>query len=322
MTTSRGAQSEHGPSSSDAVDVTAIMEPLREHTEVSLRRFIDEIADLDGARPPARLVAAMAHPLLSGGKRLRPVITLVVAEAVAGPDDDPRALATPAAVALELVHTYSLVHDDLPALDDDDLRRGRPTVHRAFDEATAVLVGDALVTDAFLVLAGAERLPALQVRELAAAAGSAGMVAGQHDDIAAEGRTASAISLEELQGIHRRKTGRLFAAAAALGVLAVGRHDLVDDARRFGAALGFAFQVQDDVLDVEGDVEKGGKVRGRDLKHDKLTTVRVLGLEGAKVLARQAADDAVVAAGRLQARAGSADHRLAALARFAATRTH
>lgn len=307
---------------SDGLDVDAALVALKEHTELSLRRFLDGTADIDGTRPPTRLVDAMAHALLSGGKRLRPIITLVVAESVAASDDEPRALATPAAVALELVHTYSLVHDDLPALDDDDLRRGHPTVHRAFDEATAVLVGDALLTDAFVVLASAERLASQQVRELAAAAGSAGMVAGQHDDIAAEGRAASAISLEELQAIHRRKTGRLFSAAAALGVLAVGRDDLLDDARRFGAALGFAFQVQDDVLDVEGDIEKGGKVRGRDLKHDKLTTVRVLGLEGAKALAHRAADDAVAAAHQLQDRAGRRDARLAALARFAATRTH
>ncbi len=298
------------------------LQPLQRHAEASLRAFIDGVADLDGTRPPERLVEAMAHALLAGGKRLRPLVTLVVAEAIARADDDAWRLATPAAVALELVHTYSLVHDDLPALDDDDLRRGRPTVHRAYDEGTAVLVGDALLTDAFTVLAGAERLPARQVRELAAAAGSAGMVAGQHDDIAAEGRPASATSLDELHEIHRKKTGRLFGAAAALGVLAMGRDDLVDDARRYGAALGFAFQVQDDVLDVEGDIEKGGKVRGRDLKHDKLTTVRALGLDGAKALAARAADDAVAAADALLAKAGSGDRRLAALARFAASRTH
>jgi len=298
------------------------LQPLQQHAEASLRAFVDSVADLDGTRPPARLVEAMAHALLAGGKRLRPLITLVVAEAVAGAEDDARRLATPAAIALELVHTYSLVHDDLPALDDDDLRRGRPTVHRAYDEGTAVLVGDALLTDAFAVLAMAERLAARQVLELAAAAGSSGMVAGQHDDIAAEGRPASATSLTELHEIHRKKTGRLFGAAAALGVLAVGRDDLVVEARRFGAALGFAFQVQDDVLDVEGDIEKGGKVRGRDLKHDKLTTVRALGLDGAKALAARAADDAVAAAAALLAKAGSSDGRLAALARFAASRTH
>jgi geranylgeranyl pyrophosphate synthase len=297
-------------------------QPLQQHAEASLRAFVDGVADLDGTRPPARLVEAMAHALLAGGKRLRPLITLVVAEAVAGADDDARRLATPAAIALELVHTYSLVHDDLPALDDDDLRRGRPTVHRAYDEGTAVLVGDALLTDAFAVLAGAERLAARQVLELAAAAGSSGMVAGQHDDIAAEGRPASATSLTELHEIHRKKTGRLFGAAAALGVLAVGRDDLVIEARRFGAVLGFAFQVQDDVLDVEGDIEKGGKVRGRDLKHDKLTTVRALGIDGAKALAARAADDAVAAAAALLQKAGSSDGRLAALARFAVNRTH
>jgi len=295
--------------------------PLVAHTEESLRRYVDVIADLDGTRPPERLREAMAWALLAGGKRLRPMLALVVAEAV-GRDGDSRALATPAAVALELVHTYSLVHDDLPALDDDDLRRGRATVHRAFDEGTAVLVGDALLTDAFLVLARAERHAALQVAELAAAAGSAGMVAGQHDDIEAEGRAASTTSLAALHEIHRKKTGRLFAAATALGALAVGRDDVVVEARRFGAALGFAFQVQDDVLDVVGDVEKGGKVRGRDIKHDKLTTVRLLGLDGARALATRAADDAVAAATALLDKAGARDERLAALARFATDRTH
>lgn len=298
--------------------------PLVAHTERALQTWLDDIVDVDGTRPPARLKDAMAWALLAGGKRLRPMLALVVADALARDDknSDALALATPAAVALELVHTYSLVHDDLPALDDDDLRRGRPTVHRAFDEGTAVLVGDALLTDAFLVLARAERLAVLQVAELAAAAGSCGMVAGQQEDIEAEGRSASTTSLEALHEIHRKKTGRLFAAAAALGALAVGRDDVVLEARRFGAALGFAFQVQDDVLDVVGDVEKGGKVRGRDLKHDKLTTVRLLGLEGAQALAARAADDAVAAATALLDKAGVRDERLAALARFAASRTH
>ena len=299
--------------------------PWRDHVEAALERFIDSAADVDGTPPPPRLKEAMAHALLAGGKRLRPLVCMSVARAVDGGLDDAelRRLTTPSAIALELVHTYSLVHDDLPALDDDDLRRGRPTVHKVYDEATAILVGDALLTDAFAVLAACEHLAAHQVLELAAAAGSSAMVAGQHDDIESEGRQAEgATSLETLLEIHRRKTGRLFGAAAALGVLAVGRADLVHSARRFGAALGFAFQVQDDVLDVEGDVEKGGKTRGRDIKHDKLTTVRALGLDGAKALAARAADDAIVAAHALSRGAGVDDDRLVALARFAATRTH
>ena len=267
----------------------------------------------------------MQHALLAGGKRLRPLVafsTAVVAHA-AHDEQDAIACALPAALALELVHTYSLVHDDLPALDDDDLRRGQPTVHRAYDEATAVLAGDGLLTDAFAVLARARRNAASQVAELALAAGSAGMVGGQHDDVENEGRAAvDAASVESLRAVHRRKTGRLFAAAAALGALAVNDDAAVAAAARaFGAALGFAFQVQDDVLDVEGDVEKGGKARGRDARHDKLTYVRALGLDGARALAREAGDDAVRLAGALARQTGGDAALLERLARFAATRS-
>ena len=275
--------------------------------------------DVDGTRPPARLTAAMGHALLSGGKRLRPLVCLSVCEAVGGDVDD----ALPAGLALELVHTYSLVHDDLPALDDDELRRGQPTVHKAFDEATAILAGDGLLTDAFALLANARHHAAHQVRELARAAGSAGMVGGQMDDLMNEGASSSAsTSLTALRAVHRRKTGRLFAGAAALGALSANRQDLVDDLRRYGHLLGFAFQVQDDVLDVEGDVEKGGKVRGRDVKHDKLTYVRVRGLDGAKALAKEAAEEACAAAVAVCARAGRDAGLLVRLARFAAARTH
>jgi geranylgeranyl pyrophosphate synthase len=308
--------------------LVAELAPWRAAVDDALARYLDELEDTDGARPPARLIEATRHALLAGGKRLRPLVCLAVAHATAAADDRGRAhaLALPAATALELVHTYSLVHDDLPALDDDDLRRGRPTVHVAYDEGTAVLAGDALLTDAFAVLALAERLAAAQVRELAIAAGAAGMVGGQHDDLQAEGRAASSTSHDELRAIHKKKTGRLFAAAAALGALSVGRSDVVSAARDYGAALGFAFQVQDDVLDVEGDVAAGGKARGRDVRHDKLTTVRLLGIDGAKALAARAGDEAVAQA-RALLRAVGADEgesaeRLIALARFAATRSH
>lgn len=292
--------------------------PWRRLVDDALRAHLVGFVDVDGSAPPDRLRAAMQHAVLAGGKRLRPLVCLAVAEAVVENNGaDALALALPASVALELVHTYSLVHDDLPALDNDDLRRGQPTVHKAYDEGTAVLVGDALLTDAFAVLARSTHLPALQVLELALASGSAGMVAGQHDDVQNEGRALSDQTFDALRAIHRRKTGRLFAAAAALGALAANREDLVDAARAYGAALGFAFQVQDDVIDVEGDPEKGGKGLHRDEKLDKLTTVRALGLDGAKALAARAAEDAVAAA-----RALGDDERLVALARFAVTRTH
>ena len=262
----------------------------------------------------------MGWSLLSGGKRLRPLVVCTIARALqraTANDDDEQVWewVRPAAVAIELVHTYSLIHDDLPALDDDDLRRGRPTVHKAFDEATAVLAGDALLTDAFFVLAGAPKRAMDQVRELALAAGSAAMVGGQCDDLRGEGQP---IDLQTLRRIHARKTGRLFAAAGALAAFAVDADaTCVTQARAFGAALGFAFQVQDDVLDVTGNEEKGGKARGRDLKNDKATYVRLLGLDGARSLARSAGTEAVGLAEAL-----SDDPRLAALARFSVERDH
>ncbi len=312
-------------------DALVALGPWRARVDEALAQHLAGFVDVDGTRPPARLSAAMRHALLAGGKRLRPLVALAVARAVrpvGASDEDVVVAALPAALALELVHTYSLVHDDLPALDDDDLRRGQPTVHRAYDEATAVLAGDGLLTDAWVVLARAPKNAALQVEELALAAGSAGMVGGQHDDIENEGRaSADALAVDSLRAVHRRKTGRLFAAAAALGALAVqDDRAVVDAARIWGAALGFAFQVQDDVLDVDGDVEKGGKVRGRDIKLDKLTYVRALGLDGARALARRAGEDAVALAVALGGRVAQAQREdvllLEELSRLAASRTH
>jgi geranylgeranyl pyrophosphate synthase len=263
----------------------------------------------DGA--PPRLVEAMQHLLLAPSKRLRPLIALA-AGAACRPALSEGALfdaVTPAALALELIHTYSLVHDDLPALDDDAVRRGRPTVHVAFDEATAILVGDALLTDAFALLAAAPTAAAAQVRELAVCAGSAGMVGGQHDDLFEESK-----DLDALASIHVRKTARLFRAAAALGALAVGSADSADDARRYGEHLGLAFQIQDDVLDVIGDAS-GGKAAGRDVRNEKVTYVTLLGVEGARRRARHEAERAVEAA-----QAFAAPDVLTAIARYAADR--
>jgi geranylgeranyl diphosphate synthase, type II len=267
---------------------------LRASIDVALAAALSTITDDDGFGTvppvPASLRDALAYILLAPGKRARPTLTLAMATALAPPGEPAESLAMPAAVAVEMVHAYSLVHDDLPALDNDDLRRGRPTAHKAFGEALAILAGDALLTHAFAVLASAPRHGSEQVRELAVAAGPIGMVAGQVEDMAAEGKP---ITVDALRAIHRRKTGRLFASAAALGAIAVGADAVkVRAARRFGAALGFAFQVQDDVIDVTGDVVEAGKALGRDLAHDKATYVRLLGLEDAKALAQQAGDDA------------------------------
>lgn len=312
-------------------DLTSVLAPWRARVDDALATHLARFVDVDGTAAPVRLRQAMRHALLAGGKRLRPVVAIAVARAVRPEGQRANAAldaALPAALALELVHTYSLVHDDLPALDDDDLRRGQPTVHRAFDEATAILAGDGMLTDAWVILARAPKNAARQVEELALAAGSAGMVGGQHDDLQNEGRVVAAEgAVDSLRAVHRRKTGRLFAAAAATGALAVQDDPaVVFAARSYGAALGFAFQVQDDILDVEGDVEKAGKALGRDEKLDKLTYVRALGLPGARALAASAGDDAVRLARALGAAvpaAAAADvDVLVELARFAVSRNH
>ena len=241
-------------------------------------------AALESALPaldtyPARLHAAMRYAC-EGGKRLRGLLVYAAGEALAL---DTRQLDAPA-VAVELIHAYSLVHDDLPAMDDDDLRRGRATVHKAFDEATAILTGDALQTLAFTVLAeAAEPAPAARLamtQLLAAASGSRGMAGGQQADLEAEGQS---LSLAALQTLHAHKTGALIRccgllAAAATNASPAQRQALSD----FGEALGLAYQIQDDVLDVTASSATLGKTAGKDVAAEKSTYVRLLGLEPAR----------------------------------------
>ncbi|MBS7456333.1 polyprenyl synthetase family protein [Coralloluteibacterium stylophorae] len=228
---------------------------------------------------PERLLAAMRHASLGGGKRLRPLL-VYAAGTFAGADE---ALLDAPAVAVELVHAYSLVHDDLPAMDDDALRRGRPTVHVAYDEATAILAGDALQTLAFETLARAP-LPAATVvalvRSLADASGAAGMCGGQALDIEATG---SPQPLAALERMHGAKTGALIRAAVRMGALAA-EADIETLARldRYAAALGLAFQIRDDILDVEGDAAALGKTAGKDAAQAKSTYPALLGLDGAR----------------------------------------
>jgi geranylgeranyl diphosphate synthase type II len=279
------------------------------------QKLAETLAALEG-RAPERLLAAMRHSLLAGGKRLRPWMVIEVARAAApdGQADVAAARGWPGAIALEMIHTYSLIHDDLPALDDDDVRRGRPTVHKAFDEATAILAGDALLTDAFGVLARAEVRAGPMCGVLAEAAGSVGMVAGQQIDIESEGQERT---LEQLQGIHARKTGCLFEAACLLGGHAAEADDETLAAlKTYGARLGLAFQIADDVLDVVGDAAARGKRSGGDLERDKATYVRLLGLDEAKARAVAIADEAAALAGRF----GERGEVLVELARFAAAR--
>jgi geranylgeranyl pyrophosphate synthase len=234
--------------------------------------------------PPARLHTAMRYSLQAGGKRLRPVLLLAAAELLGVARDDDRAL--PAAAAIECVHTYSLIHDDLPCMDNDDLRRGRPTAHRQFDEATALLAGDALLTLAFELLSF--HYPAQVglglVRELAVAAGSRELIGGQVDDLLAEER--SDVSADDLRAIHRRKTGAMIEAALAMGGLIAGaRAEQLNALHALGRDVGLAFQIVDDVLDATADSATLGKTAGKDAKANKATYVKLHGLEGARRLA-------------------------------------
>ena len=231
--------------------------------------------------PGSRLQAAMRHAALLGGKRMRPLLVYATGELLAA---DVAALDAPA-TAIELIHAYSLVHDDLPAMDDDALRRGQPTVHVAFDEATAILAGDALQSLAFQQLADAP-LPAdariAMVRELAIASGGAGMCGGQAFDIDATGRGGE-ISLGELEQLHALKTGALLRCAVRLGAIAGNAdrdaHAALD---RYAEALGLAFQIRDDLLDIEGDSATLGKTAGKDLAQNKATFPALLGIDASR----------------------------------------
>ncbi len=237
----------------------------------------DAVLDEEMARPP-RLLAAMRHGALNGGKRLRPILVMETAK-LFGRDDDGVLLA---ASALELVHCYSLVHDDLPAMDDDDLRRGRPTVHRAFDEATAILAGDALLTLAFDVIANEDVHddPAVRLRlsrELSRAAGIGGMAGGQMLDLESEHRDRSEAEIRTLQSM---KTGSLLRYACRAGAFLAGAPAAdLERMSRFGDVIGLAFQLADDLLDVESNPEAMGKATGKDAEAGKATLVGLWGVE-------------------------------------------
>ncbi|MCI1710103.1 MAG: polyprenyl synthetase family protein [Chiayiivirga sp.] len=264
---------------------------------------------------PARLHGAMRHATLGGGKRMRPLLVYATGTAFGAPEP---ALDVPAA-AVELIHAYSLVHDDLPAMDDDQLRRGLPTVHVAFDEATAILAGDALQALAFELLGESRAAPAIQVdmlRTLARASGVRGMVGGQALDLDAVGQH---LDLDGLRHMHAAKTGALIRAAVRLGAL-VAEVDkaamaLLDD---YADALGLAFQIRDDILDVEGDAAVIGKTAGKDAANDKPTYPSLLGMEASRELLLKLDARMQGALGRLHADTSE----LASLAHFAVARSH
>ena len=284
--------------------------------DTSNTRVDATLAALFDARPAidTRLEAAMRHGLLVGGKRLRPLLVYLAGRALDAGDDE---LDAPAA-AIELIHAYSLIHDDLPAMDDDDLRRGQPTVHKAFDEATAILAGDALQALAFEVLARTAhpRLGGL-VTTLASAAGRDGMVAGQALDLAAVGGHPN---VDALAHMHAHKTGALIVAAVRMGgLIAVDEHDpRLQALIRYARAIGLAFQIHDDVLDVTGDTATLGKTSGADAARAKPTYPGLLGLEGAQHKAQTLIDEAIAALAPL----GKNAQPLADLAHYMIERDH
>ena len=260
-----------------------------------------------------RLREAMRYSVLGGGKRLRPTLVYATGTALGAA---PESLDDPAA-AVELIHVYSLVHDDLPAMDDDDLRRGRPSCHRAFDEATAILAGDALQALAFELLAGTPRDGADALRRLtmsrllAQGIGTLGMAGGQAIDLESVGHQ---LDLKALQTMHRLKTGALIETSVLMGAAAAGELDgpVCAALREYGAAIGLAFQIQDDILDVTGTTDAIGKIAGADAALDKPTYTSLLGLDGARRAAAEQHDRALAAVAPL----GAAGQGLAKLADF------
>jgi geranylgeranyl pyrophosphate synthase len=298
------------------VDLDGLLRSERAQVEEVLGRVLPSPDDW-----PVRLHRAMTYAVMAGGKRVRPILARLAHAAAGG---DPGQI-TAAACGLELVHTYSLVHDDLPALDDDMLRRGRPTVHAAFDEATAILVGDALLTEGLLLLArhprgeewAARRAAAVEL--VAAAVSSRGMVGGQMEDLEATGQVAGSAGdpSVRLERIHAHKTGCLLQASVELGAVLAG----VDEPARgryarFGAALGLAFQVADDILDATASAAELGKSPGKDEAAGKLTYVTLYGLDSARSRLGELEEELVGLAAGLEGPAGP----LAALARYVTRR--
>jgi geranylgeranyl pyrophosphate synthase len=251
------------------------------------------------SEPSSRLHAAMRYSMQAGGKRLRPVLVLSASELFG---TDGAADPVPAAVAIECVHTYSLVHDDLPCMDNDSLRRGRPTAHKAYDEATALLAGDALLTRAFAILSESysddPALASSLVAELAEAAGSRRLIGGQMEDLLAE--RASGATAEGLRFIHLNKTAAMIEAALVMGGKCGGASDSwVETLREGGRDLGLAFQIIDDILDATSDTATLGKTAGKDAKAGKATYVSVHGLDAARRIARERSDSAIATLRRL-----------------------
>ena len=281
------------------METAEYMEARRLLVEEALDRLLpQETAE------PVLIHRAMRYSVFGGGKRLRPVLVLAAAEAVGGAPEP----LLPVAAALEMIHTYSLIHDDLPPMDDDDFRRGRPTSHRVFGEAVAILAGDALLTEAFGLLTGPECVSwhdpkwlLMAMQEIAAAAGSRGMVGGQTLDIVSEGQ---AVDAARLESVHRHKTGTLIRASVRAGALLAGASQVeIEAITAYGEAVGLAFQIADDILNVEGEAATTGKAVGSDAAKGKATYPAVHGLAEAKARAAALLAEALKALEPLGARA-------------------
>ncbi len=275
------------------MEIKTYLDEQRQHVEKHLADLIMEpVGDF------SRHIESMRYSLFVGGKRIRPILCLAAAAAV---NDDEKTLkrAMPVACALECIHTYSLIHDDLPAMDDDDLRRGKPTNHTVFGEAAAILAGDGLLTFAFDLLSGQisaginDSVRIRVIQTIARAAGSLGMVGGQSLDMLFEGEQ---VGYEELRTIHRSKTGALITASVVSGAQVAGADEAQTEAlAAYGDHIGLAFQIVDDLLDVEATTEQLGKPAGSDIKSDKVTYPSLFGRETSRTMAREAVQEAIAA---------------------------
>lgn len=294
------------------LDLTSYLSERQSLVNEALDRYLPSAGEI-----PAVLHESMRYSVINGGKRLRPVLLLAACEAVGGSIDD----AMPAACALEMIHAFSLIHDDLPCMDDDDYRRGKLTNHKVYGEATALLAGDGLLVKAFeTITANKGSIPADSlikvVRTVAAATGNTGMIGGQVLDMESEGKD---VDLEDVKAIHSRKTGALLTASMVCGGLIGGGSDEdIDALRTYGEKVGMAFQIADDILDLVGDEAKLGKPVRSDLKQAKATYPRVLGIDKSLETAQKAVQDATDAVGRF----GSKADPLVAIARFIVEREY
>jgi geranylgeranyl diphosphate synthase type II len=304
------------PTSNRGDSLLAFLEETRGQIDAALERHLPKPPVC-----PAIVSDAMRYSVFAGGKRLRPILTLAAADAVARTSSrhDIAALAMPAACAIEMIHTYSLIHDDLPAMDNDSLRRGRPTLHVVYGDGIAVLAGDGLLTEAFSLLAREPRGDAgtlvarkLQViRVIADAAGPEGMVGGQAIDLQAVGGASGGVTLDAdgLRTMHARKTGAMIRAAAVAGAIMAGADEgVVATVDRYGAEIGLAFQIVDDILDVEGNDQQLGKTAGKDAAGAKPTYTALYGVERSRQLADECASqaqDALVEAGLTEGHLGA-----------------